>query len=277
MDRVRLRHFRVKDVTKRRSARSLMWRLASGLGLLLALTMAAPAQETRCASADAAAGAAKAIPSLQQKLAQGHPLRIVALGSSSTEGTPNMQKSEVFPAVLQRELGQELPVPVEVFNKGRGGENVFKMTARLESDVIALRPDLLIWQLGVNDVLQMDGVESSIAEMRKTLGQLKSIGLPVVLVDLQISPSIDRDKDTPVMQAAIADAAASEGVMHFHRYDMMRSLVERSQVPMTELVERDGLHMTALAHFCTGTLLARQIARASLLRRANPSTLSAAR
>jgi acyl-CoA thioesterase I len=57
-------------------------------------------------------------------------------------------------------------------------------------------------------------------------------------------------------------------VLHFHRQALMNRLVETHTAEMPELVAKDGLHMTALAHFCTGQLLARQIARASLMRRA---------
>jgi len=114
----------------------------------------------------------------------------------------------------------------------------------------------VIWQLGVNDVLSMDGVESAIADMRVALQRLKDRRIPVVLMDLQVAPMVDRDKDTPVMQ----------GVLHFHRYEIMKNLVSTQAAGMDDLVMSDGLHMTAFGHLCTGTLLAQQIAKSSLMR-----------
>jgi acyl-CoA thioesterase I len=103
--------------------------------------------------------------------------------------------------------------------------------------------------------------------MQVALDQFRRLDVPVVLVDLQAAPMMDRDKDTPVMQAAIEKAGTRTGVLHFHRQALMNRLVETHTVEMPDLVAKDGLHMTALGHFCTGQLLARQIARASLMRR----------
>lgn len=227
------------------------------------------ARENRCARAEASAiPDIKALPTLARKIGTGETIRIIALGSSSTEGTPDLAKDAVFPAVLGRELERETNTRIEVINKGKGGENIYNMVARLERDVLSQKPDLVVWQLGSNDVLQMDGVEGPIARMQQALDDLRVRDLPVVLVDLQAGPMIEKDRDSPVMQAAIEKAAQRSGVMHFHRLALMKRLVETKTAEMPELVGADGLHMTELAHYCTGRLLARQIARASLIRRA---------
>ena len=101
---------------------------------------------------------------------------------------------------------------------------------------------------------------------RVALQRLREQRIPVVLMDLQVAPMVDRDSDTPVMQAAIAEAARAEGVLHFHRYDIMKNLVNTQTAAMDDLVMGDGLHMTAFGHLCTGTLLAQQIAKSSLMR-----------
>lgn len=246
-------------------------RLALAL-LVAASSFSASAMEQRCAKAEGALGMTKSFPELSAKIQAGEPLRIVALGSSSTEGTPHFSKSDIYAAVLERELSRELLVPVEIINKGKGGENILKMVERIERDVFALKPDLLIWQLGVNDVLQMDGVESVIPPMKAALDLFRQHRLPVVLVDLQVAPMVDRDKDTPVMQAAIEEAAKRPGVMQFHRLGFMRRMIETRTAGMDELVLSDGLHMSQLGHYCTGKLLARQIARSGL-----QVTVSAAR
>lgn len=236
----------------------------AALGMAFAANVAGAA-ETRCNKARHLAGAEKPLPNLHNKIITGAPIRIVAIGSSSTEGTPDDQKSEIYPAVLARYLSREVLTPVEVVNKGKGGETIPLMLARLERDVVAAKPDLVVWQLGVNDVLQMDGVEAALADMRVALQRLRQLNLPVVLVDLQVSPMVDGDRDTPRMQAAIAEAARAEGVMQFNRYEIMKSLLATHEAELAELVRADGLHMTSLGHFCTGSLLAKQIAGASML------------
>lgn len=209
----------------------------------------------------------KSLPALARKVDMGEAIRIVAIGSSSTEGTPDIAREAIFPAVMERELARELHVPVQVINKGKGGENILNMAARIERDVVSQRPDLVVWQLGANDVLQFDGVAAPIAQMKLALEELRKHHLPVVLVDLQAAPMIDSDKDTPTMQAAITEAGRKSEVLHFHRKALMNRLVETQAAAMPELVAKDGLHMTTLAHYCTGQLLAKQIARAGLMRR----------
>jgi hypothetical protein len=93
------------------------------------------------------------------------PLTIVAVGSSSTVGTASNDKTKVYPAALQAALSRFWPkADVKVFNKGKGGETMSATIARFETDVLPLKPSLVVWQLGVNDVLRFDGVEQSRAQ-----------------------------------------------------------------------------------------------------------------
>jgi lysophospholipase L1-like esterase len=232
----------------------------------LCASFSVAASERRCDKARHVAGVAKPIPELRQRIEQGDTIRIVALGSSSTEGTPDIDKKDIYPAVMERMLAREVLNPVEIINRGKGGEQISHMLARLDRDVIGARPDLVVWQLGVNDVLALDGVETAIADMRLALQRLRALGIPVVLVDLQVAPMVDGDRDTPTMQAAIAEAAKSEGVLHFHRYEVMRNLLSTAEARMEDLVTGDGLHMTVFGHYCTGALLAKQIAGGALAR-----------
>jgi len=80
--------------------------------------------------------------------------------------------------------------------QGQGWRTISMMVARFERDVISFRPDLLVWQLGVNDVLAMDDVSAPISDMRQALKRFTGLNLPVVLVDLQVAPAVDRDRDT---------------------------------------------------------------------------------
>lgn len=244
-------------------------------GLVLAVSFGSAAGSTeRCRKAKDVAGVEKSLPVLQEKVDLGEPIRIVALGSSSVEGTPDMPREQLFASVMERELARQMLTPVEVVNKGKGGETIPKMVDRIERDVLNLKPDLVVWQLGVNDVLQMDGVDGAIARMEAALETFRKAKLPVVLVDLQVSPLVDRDRDMPVMQAAITEAGKKQGVMHFHRQAIMKRLIETDEAKPGDLVQADGLHMTQLAHFCTGKLLAEQIAESSV---SKPVTISASR
>jgi lysophospholipase L1-like esterase len=195
----------------------------------------------------------------------GKPLTIVAIGSSSTEGHGGMPASAAYPAVMEQALRAQYRAPVTVLNRGKGGETIPDMLARFDRDVIAARPDMVIWQLGVNDVLARDGVESDRALIQAGIATLADHDIPVLLLDLQYAPRTLNDPDTPVMQAMIQHAVQGRRkVMQLKRYAAMQHLAEREAVPMAEMVEADGLHMTPRMHQCLGKLMAKAIGDAAL-------------
>lgn len=191
------------------------------------------------------------------------PSTIVAIGSSSTEGIPKNVKASLYPAALEAKLKEQWPdADIRVVNKGRGGELMADTLKRFDQDVLSLKPGLVVWQLGVNDVLRFDGVAGRREEIKAGLRILAERGIPVILLDLQYAPLVNGDPDTPAMQDII-DSEAREGVrgrvMHFRRYAIMKSLADREAVPMAAMTDTDGLHMTDAMHSCVGRLLADMI------------------
>ena len=227
----------------------------------------AAARGTTCRSARTAAF--EAGPQLSPQ-----NMTIVAIGSSSTEGIPTNARDKVYPAALQSALARLWPnAAVEVLNRGKGGETMPQTIARFERDVIAARPALVIWQLGVNDILRFDGVEGRREEIQAGLKLLTGKGIPVVLLDLQYAPMVIRDADALPMQSLIDEAARTgpKGrVFHFKRFAAMKQLAETNQVPGPEMTERDELHMTDAMHSCVGQLLAEMIAAKPLVASTRP-------
>jgi acyl-CoA thioesterase I len=191
-------------------------------------------------------------------------LTIVAIGSSSTEGVAGNDKSKLYPAAMEASLKKLSPtLDVHVVNKGRGGETMKDTLARFETDVLALNPSLVIWQLGVNDVLRYNGTEGRKQEVQDGLKMLADRHIPVVLLDLQYAPVVLKDPDTGAMQAIINDAvhngshAGPHGrVYHFRRFALMKALTEDRKIPVSDMIYPDGLHMSDSMHACVGELLA---------------------
>jgi acyl-CoA thioesterase I len=195
------------------------------------------------------------------------PATIVAVGSSSTEGIARNAKDKLYPAAMEAALRQRWPqADVRVVNKGRGGETMAQTLVRFEADVLALKPDLVIWQLGVNDVLRFKGTEGRNDEIKAGLKLLAERNVPVILLDLQYAPAVLRDPDTPIMQDLIG-GAAREGVRgrvhHFRRFAIMKELTEKLAVPSSQMTDPDDLHMTDAMHACVGRLLAEMVAGTS--------------
>jgi acyl-CoA thioesterase I len=238
-----------------------IWAASTAFALGLSLASAeqpAPQLDERVCSA-VRATAYESSPMLTAR-----PTTIIAIGSSSTEGTTKNAKDTLYPAAMQAALKKMWPgADIMVINKGKGGETMQQTLARFDTDVIALKPSLVIWQLGVNDVLRFDGLDGRRDEIKAGLRKLTDNGIPVVLLDLQYAPVVIRDPDALPMQDLIG-AEAKEGprgrVFHFRRFAVMKQLAEQNQIPAVQMTDGDGLHMTDQMHHCIGNLLADMIA-----------------
>jgi acyl-CoA thioesterase-1 len=199
------------------------------------------------------------LPRTTARLRAGELLRIVAVGSSSTTGLWVLQRGATYPEVMGRELAVLRPAArVEMINSGRVGDTVGATMARFERDVIAHRPDLVVWQLGTNDVAwggSADGLKDQIVKGIRTL---KTTGADVILMDLQYAPAVLASSQYPLMQSAISEAARQERVGLFSRFALMRRSIDAGLSP-SALVSWDGLHNSADGYDCIGRALARAV------------------
>lgn len=124
----------------------------------------------------------------REAVAEGR-LTILAMGSSSIEGIGASRRELGFVPLLEAGLERRLPgVEVTVINKGIGGETARETADRLEREIAAARPDLVIWQLGTNDVLRDRPSDDVFADLRRGEAVLDAAGVDVLLVDSQRLP-----------------------------------------------------------------------------------------
>jgi lysophospholipase L1-like esterase len=218
-----------------------------------------PAAE-RCLAANQALSLGAGLPRTAARLKSGESVKIVAIGSSSTVGLWVLTSAATYPEVMRRELSRlRSNFSIEVINSGRVGDTVPGNIARFERDVLAYKPDLVVWQLGTNDVVWGGRPDEALqGRVVEGVRRLKAGSADVVLMDLQYAPSV-LTSDYAAMQAIIADVAKHERVGLFSRFAMMRNSINAG-VPQRDLVSWDGLHMTADGYDCIGRALARAIA-----------------
>src|ERR1700754_5190937 len=92
------------------------------------------------------------LPHLAAAIEGNGPVRIVAMGSSSTAGrgdvVPYPHRLEMY---LRAPDGDPFPNrKIDVLNRGKGGEEAIEELPRFDSDIFAERPSLVIWQVGTN-------------------------------------------------------------------------------------------------------------------------------
>lgn len=225
--------------------------------LAQATTGASAAETCLAANQDLSLGAP--LPRTAARFKSRAPLRIVAIGSSSTVGFGVLTAASTYPEVMRRELAALRPgASIEVVNSGRLFDTIPGSMSRFDRDVFAHRPDLVIWQLGTNDATWAGGVSGLKEQMIQGVRTLKGGGADVVLMDQQYAPLVLASARHTVMQQMIAEAAREEKVGLFPRYALMRRAIDAG-LPRGALVFWDGLHNSADGYECVGRALARAI------------------
>jgi lysophospholipase L1-like esterase len=198
------------------------------------------------------------------RLSGGLPIKVVAIGSSSTSGAGASSPRASYPSRLEAELRAHFPDhPFTVVNRGVGGEEATDMLARFETNVMAENPHLVIWQVGTNSLLRDHPLNGRSQILQEGIARLKASRTDVVLMDPQYAPRVlaKPEHDAAVMQ--IANTAKEQKVDLIRRYDMMRHWHDIEQLPFETFVTADGLHMNDWGYACLATSLGMAIADAA--------------
>jgi lysophospholipase L1-like esterase len=215
-----------------------------------------------CLAVDQKLSADGSLPRTATILTNDTPLKIVAIGSSSTLGLWQSDAAKTYPGRMQSELLRLKPgLRVDVINSGRNADTIPGNVARFERDVFAHAPDLVVWQVGTNDVTWLESNDSLTRKIVDGVRALKASGADVILMDQQYAPVILASQYSK-MQAAITDAARQAQVPLFSRFALMQRAVEGG-VATSALTAWDGLHNSADGYDCVGRALARAILAAA--------------
>jgi lysophospholipase L1-like esterase len=200
-----------------------------------------------------------ALPASKKVLTSQKELLIVALGSSSTEGWMSTAPARTYPARLQEDLSRAFPLAhIAVINRGIGGQDAPEEVARLDTDAIALKPALVIWQVGANGA--MANADPAIFKKLVSLGiqRLKDAGIDVVLMDNQRSPMILAAPEHVMIDQELADLAVAYGVSLFSRGALMDSW-KHAGLGYDHFIANDSVHMNDIGYRCLADALALSI------------------
>jgi lysophospholipase L1-like esterase len=185
------------------------------------------------------------LPHVAARLAHGEPIHIIAFGSSSTQGVGASTPAHAYPARLQADLAALVPAgeTVTVTNRGIGGEDADDMMLRLDRDVVAPKPDLVIWQTGTNDPLRGLPLDRFMAETRTGILRMRAAGIDVVLMEPQDCRMMRATPGAFAYLDAVRQIGAELNVPVVHRYDMIHRWLADGTVTEAKLMAPDGLHM----------------------------------
>lgn len=198
------------------------------------------------------------LPCLARAIRRGgkDPIRIVAMGSSSTSGRGDVVP---FPYRLEQYLrahfhDQQIDLRIDVLNRGIGGEEANKEFDRFDTDIFALEPVLVIWQVGTNAVFRPQDYDIDVTAAKIEAG-LKLLGadptkMDVMLIDPQYVTAMLYDGKAELserMVKLICDKAEAANVNLFHRWALMRHWHVHNNISferMLDPTDGDKLHQS---------------------------------
>jgi acyl-CoA thioesterase-1 len=207
---------------------------------------------------------ANPLPHFSLKLLSGEPITIVAIGSSSTAGAGASSAAANYPSRLAVELKQHFPGhTITVLNRGANGEEVGDMLKRFDSAVVAVKPDLVLWQLGTNSVIRDQKIDNNGALIHEGLAKIRTTGADIVLIDPQFAPKVIVKPQVSNMVELIATTAKQEDIDLFPRFDVMKRWHDVDHMAFETFVAPDGLHMNDWSYGCLAKAIGLAIAEAA--------------
>ncbi|MCB1539429.1 MAG: SGNH/GDSL hydrolase family protein [Rhodoblastus sp.] len=229
-----------------------------------------PPLSAQCQAPASDIAAPAPLPNFAAVLAAKKKARVLAIGSSSTYGVGASSRSRNYPSQLHEILGKALNgVDVEIINRGVSGEVAATTAERIRTEVAVLRPDLVLWQLGTNDALSRVPPDQFEATVRSTVDWLKADKIDVVLVGLQYTPKLARDKNYEEIRDTLFKISAQEGVLYIRRYDAMRFIAQARAAPV---LAQDEFHLNDLGYRCMAEHVAQAVIANLFVRRFRPTS-----
>ena len=244
--------------------------MKSAVALALALVAAAPAALAQSVPASCPVSADHVVANdgldrSRRAVASGR-LTVLAMGSSSIEGVGASRPDLAFVPLLEAGLEHRLPgVEVTVVNKGVGGETAKETADRLAREIEAADPDLVVWQLGTNDMLRDRPMDDVFADFRRGEAVLDKAGVDVLLVDPQRLPEGTTNPSFRGRNPALGEMArlidlegGRVGYAVLHRF----AAVQTGPVRHGGGVGPDDLHLNDPGYACWAAISAAGLAQA---------------
>lgn len=219
--------------------------------------------------------------------AANEPVRIVAFGDSTT--APRLDLI-LYATLLEEELNRRSPVPVKVINAGVRGDTTDAAALRLDRDVLAHEPALVIIQFGINDSA-VDVWKSPPAtgprvpldqfrtNLRGFIETLQERGAKVILMTpnpLSWTPALQKLYGRPPYDPTVADGF---NVTLAPYTEAVRELAVATRVPLVDIARAhadharrsteplllDGIHPNGAGHALVARLLIECLATHPLL------------
>ena len=229
---------------------------------LLSLPGSAPAQGQDCAVPASFYDTEPTLPKTAAAIASGQPVSIVAIGGASTLGHAAGSPDLAWPARLAVALTSRFPAArVTVDNRAVARQTAQEMAARLDREVIPLKPTLVIWETGTTDAVRDTELDEFRQTIQASIDRLRASGAEVVLMDAQFSRQTHAVINFDRYESVLREVTDANEVPLFRRHDIMRHWEESG---LFDLTTGDHDQLTLIAsrlYDCIGRAVADFITR----------------
>ena len=247
------------------------WTFAAAVGAV-ALWSTGAGAEMQCRASRELLELGNPLAIARAAVAEERELRIVAMGSSSTQGYGATNPKYSYPAQLKMKLEAAMPgIQIHVWNKGIGGQDAEEMVARMSKDVKPEHAHIVVWQVGTNSAIRRDPLTKFADKLRAGIDIGHSLGANFVMMNLQYVPAVVALPDEEEYARVMAEVAKEKNAGLFRRFEIMRSWYNDG-MPYAQFVTNDGLHLNDFGQKCIGKLLSMSILDAVNPRRLTGST-----
>lgn len=166
----------------------------------------------------------------------GQPITVLAFGDSLFAGY-QLARSEAYPAKLEQAL-RERGMNVTVRNAGVSGDTTAAGLQRIDFvlDSMTVQPDLVLVELGANDMLRGLSADQARSNLDTIVGRLEQRNIPVMIYGMRAAPNLGGEYGTAFngIFPDLADKYDAELVPFFiEPLIFNRSLVQQDQIHPT--------------------------------------------
>lgn len=240
-----------------------------GLALIAAARIAFPSApvgasgpEGECPVPESFSAFEPSLPKTVAALAAGSEVVVVALGGASSLGSAAGGAGLAWPARMASALAGRFPAArVKVVNLAVPRQTAQEAAARLNRDVLPLKPALVIWETGTMEAVRGAAVDEFRDTLQAALDELRAAGVEVVLMNAQFSRDTDAIIRFEPYLGAMRELADVNDVPLFHRHGLMRHWAETGTLELRASTGEKRRPLAAKLYDCIGRAMADFVAR----------------
>lgn len=207
------------------------------------------------------------------KLQAKKPLKIVVLGGTASLGTAAGAPQLSYPAQLQTVLAERFPASeITVVNKSMPRQTAKEQYKRFHADVMAEKPDMLIWETGAYDAVRSIDLDEFIGTVQNGIEKLREKKIDLLMMDLQYGKAMQAMIDMERYRDALTWLTDVNGAYFFRRYALMKYWKDVDVFDYTNPPGKDYQQLAVRVYECLAYRLADAIAVGAVLTTAGNTT-----